>query len=65
MRTRPYCQRVLKKFKVKMDCTLMVVALIILTPLFRVECGTKALRGSRSYQHTSNEAIQGTSQVVA
>lgn len=59
MRPRLYCQGVLGGLKVKMDCIVIIVTLIILTPLFMISCGTEALRGSRSYQHTSNEAIQG------
>lgn len=60
MRPRLYCQRVLNDCKVKMDYTMMVVALMILAPLFRISCRISALKGSRSYQHPSKEAIQGS-----
>ena len=38
MRPSLYYQRLLKDLEVNMDCTMMYVALIILTPLFRIDC---------------------------
>lgn len=60
MRPRLYCQRVFKYLELKMDSTMVFIALIILTPLFGIKHSISALRGSHSYQHPSNEAIQGS-----